>query len=56
MGPKLLHGFIGTYRKTKKPKNENADNVSIMVKMCSNEPQMNPYDILDQIDSQLTTP
>ena len=27
------------------PKNENSDYVSIMVKMCSNEPQTNPYDI-----------
>ena len=25
-----------------KPKNENSDYVSIMVKMCSNEPQTNP--------------
>ena len=41
-GPKLLHGSIGTYRKTK---NENSDYVSIMVKMCSNEPQTNQYDI-----------
>ena len=28
----------------KKPKNENSDYESIMVKMCSNEPQTNPYD------------
>ena len=42
-GLKLLHGSIGTYRKTKK--NENSDNVLIMVKMCSSEPQTNPYDI-----------
>ena len=40
-GPKLLHGSIGTYRKN----NENSDYVSIMVKMHSNESQMNPYDI-----------
>ena len=52
-GPKLLHGSIGTY---KKPKKENSDYVSIMVKMCSNEPQTNPYDIQNQIDSQLWTP
>ena len=39
-GPKLLHGSIGTYRK--KTKNENSDYVSIVVKMCSNEPQTKP--------------
>ena len=38
-GPKLLHGYIGTYRK---PKNKNSDYVSIMIIMCSNEPQTNP--------------
>ena len=27
------------------PKNENSDNVSIMVKMCSSGSQTNPYDI-----------
>ena len=45
-GPKLLHGSIGTYRKSKKKKkkkkNENSDYVSILVKMGSTEPQTNP--------------
>ena len=43
-GPKLLHGSIGTYKKTQK-KYENSGYVSIMVKMCSNEPQTNPFNI-----------
>ena len=56
VGPKLLHGSIGTYRQKKtkqnktktktktKTKNENSDNVSITVKMCSSEAETNPYD------------
>ena len=44
-GPKLLHGSIGSYRKTK-TKNENSDNISIVVKLCSSEPQTNPYNII----------
>ena len=39
---KLLHGSI---EPIENPKNENSDYVSIMVKMCSSEPQTNPYDI-----------
>ena len=32
-------------KKKKKKKNENSDYVSIMVQMCSNEPETNAYDI-----------
>ena len=39
-GPKLLHAFF-----IEKPKNENSDYVSSMVKMCSYESQTSPKDI-----------
>ena len=32
-------------KQTKKKKKESSDYVSIIVKMCSNESQTNPYDI-----------
>ena len=41
-GPKLFHGFIGTYRKTQKWKFWLCIDYG---QMCSNEPQTNPYDI-----------
>ena len=37
--------WMAPYGPIEKPKNENSDYVSIMVKMCSNEPQTNQYDI-----------
>ena len=36
---------MAPYGPIENPKNENSDNVSIMVKMCSSGPQTNPYDI-----------
>ena len=36
---------MALWRPIENPKNDNSDNVSIMVKMCSSGPQTNPFDI-----------
>ena len=44
-GSKTFAWLKRNLQKNQKKKNENSDYVSILVKICSNEPQTNPCDI-----------